>query len=125
MKSLLSILESSVSGENCIIKLEKWYDVYEELDKTEGRGGRKLKFRTQNKKDALELSKDLGCWGSDGVVQENLFLKIILCHSYEGNSYLIPLGKESEIDSEAIKKANLVASAMSKLSIEEIRALRS
>ena len=120
MKSLLSILESSVSGENCIIKLEKWYDVFEELDKTEGRGGRKLKYRTQNKDDAIKLSKELGCWGSDGLVQENLFLKIMLCHI--PNSYLISFGKEAEIDSEAIKKANLVASAMSKLSIEEIRA---
>lgn len=120
MRSLLSLLETSRILD-CQLQLETWFDVYEELDKTEGKGGRKLKFRTQDKKDALELSKNLGVFGGNGTITEKTFYKIsIPAHNCE---YLIPFVNSEYETTEVIDKTRLVLSAMKKLSKEEIRAL--
>lgn len=54
----------------------QYYQVYEENDKTEGRGGKTLKHVSLNKDVARKLSRNLGVYGANGEVREARFLEI-------------------------------------------------
>ena len=61
---------------SCSCKMIQYYQVYEENDKTEGRGGKALKHVSLDKNVAQKLSRNLGVWGGNGEVREIRILEI-------------------------------------------------
>lgn len=99
----------------------QYYQVYEENDKTEGRGGKTLKHVSLSKDIARKLSKNLGVWGGNGEVRE---VKILELQFLNGSKVLI---NDSELEVISIDKtyhelklAQIKDSILAKLSDEEI-----
>lgn len=61
---------------SCKCKMIQYYQVYEETDKTEGKGGKTLKHVSLNKDVARKLSRNLGVYGANGEVREARFLEL-------------------------------------------------
>jgi hypothetical protein len=61
---------------SCNCKMIQYYQVYEENDKTEGRGGKTLNHVSLNKDVARKLSRHLGLHGANGEVQEIKMMEV-------------------------------------------------
>ena len=99
----------------------QYYQVYEDNDKTEGRGGKTLKHVSLDKNIAQKLSRNLGVWGGNGEVRE---IRILEIQFSNGESVLIN-DSELEVISRdkvyhEISLAKIKDSILAKLSDEEI-----
>lgn len=103
----------------CNCKMIQYYQIYEENDKTEGRGGKTLKHVSLDKDIARKLSKNLGVWGGNGEVREVRLLEI---NFPNGSKVLMD---DSKVDSEdkvyhELSLARIKDAILMKLSDEEI-----
>ena len=102
----------------------QYYQIYEENDKTEGRGGKTLKHVSLNKDVARKLSKNLGVYGGNGEVREARFLELQFPN---GSRILMNDSDVERINADKIyddlKLAKIKDSILAKLSDEEIEIL--
>jgi hypothetical protein len=106
---------------SCKCKMIQYYQIYEENDKTEGRGGRTLKHISLNKDVARKLSRNLGRYGANGEVVE---IKILRLQFPNGSTVLI---NDSELEVTSVDKvyhelelARIKDGILAKLTDEEI-----
>ncbi len=106
---------------SCSCRMIQYYQVYEENDKTEGRGGKTLKHVSLNKNIASKLSRNLGVWGGNGEVREIKILEL----QFPNGSRILMNDSELELISidktyHELKLAEIKDSILMKLSDEEI-----
>lgn len=97
------------------LSTETVFKVYEEHDKNEGRGGRDVRYVVADEADARLLSRGLGVMGTDGSVEREDHVVLLL----DGRRYSIAI---HEMTDERARGA-LLASALRKLTDDERRAL--
>lgn len=118
MSSIKELLKTRASGLPATIKMGTTYHVFEDTDKTEGRGGQKLRFVVHDPNEAKALSKGLGPMGCDGRVEkvEGLIISTV-------NEAVFAVPFHYVVETAADRKAALRAQAIAKLSKEERDAL--
>lgn len=117
----MSIATRLQAGEtvSATLRLETAFHVFEEHDKTEGKGGRSLKYIVSSRSEADKLAKGLGVWGGNGDVVEVKTVRIRPNDSTQAACFdLSNLREPAKED-----KARLAAAARAKLTIEEAEAL--
>lgn len=102
------------------VKYEIWYRIWEDLDKEEGRGGRKLRHIINDSNHAKTLSKGLGVYGADGFIEKIELLRIHFNDGYEILIEPLKIIVENELRNSLLK-----VSALNKLTSEELKALTS
>jgi hypothetical protein len=106
---------------SCKCKMIRYYQIYEENDKTEGRGGKTLKYLSLDKDIARKLSRNLGVYGENGEVREARILEL----QFPNGSKILMNESELEVVSidktyHELKLARIKDSILMKLSDEEI-----
>jgi len=105
----------------CKCKMIQYYQIYEENDKTEGRGGKTLKHVSLTKDVARKLSRNLGVCGANGEIREAKFIEIQFPN---GSKILMNDSDLERINADKIyndlEVARIKDSILAKLSDEEI-----
>lgn len=119
-----SMIEKHLNTEtytSCKCKMIQYYQIYEETDKTEGKGGRTLKHVSLNKDVARKLSRNLGVYGANGEVQEIKMMEV----QFPNGSRILVSDSELEVISidrvwDELNNARIKDSILAKLTDEEI-----
>lgn len=111
------------------LQLRTSFHVFEDHDKTEGRGGRSLRYVVDTRAEADELAVNLGVWDRPGDIQQVAEVEIVMgrvptTSGYTGGKVVarFPLSALRE-SSDPASVARLAAQARAKLTPDEARAL--
>jgi hypothetical protein len=116
MQSLLEILGRGALM-SATLRLSRSFKVYEDHDKTEGRGGQTLRYEVATRPDADALAVGLGVWGQPGRIDEATVITIDVA----GRRFTVPAN--SVTDAVEDNKAALRAAVMLRLTPAERAAL--
>lgn len=105
----------------CIASVETIYAVFEDLDKEEGKGGRRLQFATSSRDVAATLAKGRGVYGQSGEIRAVQTLRLEP-EDLNAPPVFFPLNHSLAL--EDLRQARLRAEAVALLTKEQYDALR-